>query len=135
MVQTRVFYRPNARGQTEVLRSPQGPVFKHMMRLGNETQRYARMDVGKRTGALSRSIHVQMTSAASGLVVRIGSDNKIALLHHEGTRPHIIRARNARALVFYMNGNLVFAQSVRHPGTRANPYLQRGMALAIGRTR
>lgn len=128
-----VVFIPNPRGQTEVLRSPAGPVAKHLLKLGNLTQRYARKDVGKKTGKLAKSIKVQLTSNAGGLVVRVGSDNKIALLHHEGTRAHRIVARNAKALVFQMNGRTVYARSVWHPGTRANPYLERSMALAIGR--
>lgn len=130
----KVHFVPNPRGQTEVLRSSRGPVAKHLLKLGNLTQRYARKDVGKRTGRLARSIHVQLTSVGTGLMVRVGSDNKIALLHHEGTRPHIIRPRNASALMFTVNGRVVFAAKVNHPGTRANPYLLRSMALAIGRT-
>jgi hypothetical protein len=129
----RVFYRQNPKGQTEVLRSPGGPVAKHLLRLGNLTQRYAREQAGKRTGRLAASIKVQLTAKATGLAVKVGSDNKIAYLHHEGSRPHIIRAKNVAYLRFYSHGKLRFAKSVRHPGTRANPYLQRSMALAIGR--
>lgn len=130
----KVHYVPNPRGQVEVLRSPGGPVAKHLLKLGNLTQRYARKDVGKRTGRLARSIKVQLTAVSTGLMVRVGSDNKIALLHHEGTRRHRIVPRYAQALRFVMNGRVVYAASVNHPGTKANPYLERSMALAIGRT-
>lgn len=134
MVQTRVFYRPNPRGQTEVLHSPNGMVADHLRNLGNLTQRIARQKAGKKTGKLARSIKPQLTSASTGLVMRVGSDNKIALLHHEGTRRHIIRARNAKALAFVWHGQLVFRRSVNHPGTRANPYLLIAVSQAIGRT-
>lgn len=134
MVQTRVFYRPDRAGQTEVLHSPNGLVGQHMTKLGNLTQRIARQKVGKKTGKLAKSIKPQLTSASTGLVMRVGSDNKIALLHHEGTRRHRIVARNARALAFVWHGRLVFFRSVNHPGTRANPYLVVAMAQAIGRT-
>ena len=42
----------------------------------------------------------------------------------EGTRPHPIRARNARALSFYWPklGGQAFFKSVQHPGTRPNPF-------------
>jgi HK97 gp10 family phage protein len=45
---------------------------------------------------------------------------------HEGTRPHIIRARNAKALHFYWDkvGGEVFFKSVNHPGTKARPFLR-----------
>ncbi|MFF5968283.1 hypothetical protein ACFY64_32075 [Streptomyces collinus] len=48
----------------------------------------------------------------------------------DGTRPHIIRPRRARALRF-VDGRVVFAAYARHPGTRPNPFLQR--ALRLGR--
>lgn len=41
----------------------------------------------------------------------------------DGTRPHIIRPRRAKALRFQMGGRTVFAKYVRHPGTRANNFL------------
>ncbi|MET7981698.1 MULTISPECIES: hypothetical protein [unclassified Streptomyces] len=49
----------------------------------------------------------------------------------EGTRPHIIRPRRAKALHFYVEGAEVFSKLVRHPGTKPNPFLQR--ALRLGR--
>jgi hypothetical protein len=48
----------------------------------------------------------------------------------DGTRPHIIRPRNARALRFDVGGRTVHAKIVHHPGTRAN-FLAR--ALIEGR--
>lgn len=42
---------------------------------------------------------------------------------HDGTGPHIIRARKKKALRFESDGKVVFARSVRHPGTRGNPWL------------
>jgi hypothetical protein len=134
VVQTRVFYRPNPAGQTAVLHSPNGMVADHMRKIGNLTQTLARQHVGKKTGKLAKSIKPYLTSASTGLVMRVGSDNKIALLHHEGTRRHIIRARNARALAFVWHGKLVFRRSVNHPGTRANPYLVIAMSQAVGRS-
>ncbi|WP_234467785.1 hypothetical protein [Streptomyces sp. MBT62] len=49
----------------------------------------------------------------------------------DGTRPHIIRPRRARALRFEVGGEVVFAGKVRHPGTRPNDFLAR--ALRLGR--
>jgi hypothetical protein len=47
-----------------------------------------------------------------------------ALFLEEGTRPHVIRPRNARALRWFGPGGPIFARSVRHPGTRAQPWLE-----------
>ena len=46
---------------------------------------------------------------------------------NDGTRPHIIRPRRAKALRFRMNGRIVYAQVVNHPGTRARPFLDRAL--------
>ena len=45
-----------------------------------------------------------------------------------GTRPHIIRAKNAEALHFYWKRKRkwVFAKFVRHPGTKPNDFVTRG---------
>lgn len=63
----------------------------------------------------------------------VGSDNPIALLHHEGSRPHVIRARRARYLAFYPGPGapLVFRRSVKHPGTQKNEYLVQNLPLAV----
>jgi len=41
-----------------------------------------------------------------------------------GTRPHIIRAVNARVLANTQTGQ-VFGPVVHHPGTKANPFMER----------
>jgi hypothetical protein len=47
-----------------------------------------------------------------------------AAMLEEGTRPHIIRPRRAKALRFLNRaGDVIFAKMVRHPGTRARPWL------------
>jgi len=44
---------------------------------------------------------------------------------HDGTRPHIIRARRAAALHFFWPkvGREVFFRHVHHPGTRPRPFM------------
>lgn len=50
---------------------------------------------------------------------------------HMGTRPHVIRPRNASALRFQSGGQTVFASSVNHPGTRARPFLTNAVARVL----
>ena len=40
----------------------------------------------------------------------------------EGTKAHEIKARLKKVLRFEISGNEVFATSVKHPGTKPNPY-------------
>jgi len=49
---------------------------------------------------------------------------------HEGARPHVIRPRFARALRFEIDGRVVFARRVNHPGQRAQPYLRNAVHRA-----
>lgn len=46
---------------------------------------------------------------------------------NDGTRPHVIRPKNAKALRFVVDGQVVFARVVNHPGTRAKPFLDRAV--------
>ncbi len=50
-----------------------------------------------------------------------------------GTAPHEIRPVNASILAFEAGGKMVFAPLVRHPGTRANPFMERAAEEARGK--
>lgn len=84
----------------------------------------AKRKVGVRTGALRNSIHKRHLGNVTGQYLWIGSERGYAELHHNGSRPHMIRptAPN-KTLVFSKGTRLVFASEVRHPGTKPNPYL------------
>lgn len=81
------------------------------------------------TGRLRASIRVERRSTF-GLRQRwtVGSDVEYAPMVNDGTRPHIIRPRTKKALKFKMGGRTVYAAVVRHPGTRARPFLDRALA-------
>lgn len=50
---------------------------------------------------------------------------------NDGTRPHIIRPKNASVLRFVVGGRVVYARVVHHPGTRANPFLDRALREVV----
>jgi hypothetical protein len=91
----------------------------------------ATMSVSGMQQAMSR---LQALHAAAVLLARtdcrVGSPSKIALFMNAGTQPHLIRARNARALRFQTSGGTRFARSVRHPGTRPLRFFERGAQQA-----
>jgi hypothetical protein len=91
----------------------------------------ATMSVSGMQQAISR---LQALHAAASLLARtdcrVGSPSKIALYANAGTRPHLIRARNARALRFEASGSTRFSRSVRHPGTRPLRFFERGAQQA-----
>lgn len=54
----------------------------------------------------------------------IRSEAKHSASVEYGTKPHVIRATNAKALSFKVGGKQVFAKKVNHPGTRPNPFMR-----------
>ena len=71
-----------------------------------------------KTGHLRRGI----TTDIGKLTVTVHTSNiKYARGVEEGTRSHIIRAKNKKAL--YWKGAKHPVKSVRHPGSRAKPFL------------
>lgn len=129
----------NPIGAAELLRGPTGPVMRMLIERATLVQEAAKRQVrvGHVHGGMGRpslrDTIVKRIVAAIEPTVRVGSNSPIALLHHEGTRPHVIFPRTASALYFYLPaaGGFVFAKSVNHPGTKPNRYLTDNLWLAI----
>lgn len=112
-------------------KSPQGDVGKFLRKRAQVLQALAQRQVGVKSGALRRSIRYQVVRDSKGLVATVGSNNRIALMHHNGTKPHIILPRYAQTLRFYSHGRIVYSKMVHHPGTKPNKYLTDNLARAI----
>jgi HK97 gp10 family phage protein len=82
-----------------------------------------RRQAPERTGRLRRSIRKRLNLAA--LEVEVGPDVEYAVYVEYGTHPHVIRPVRAEALRFEVEGEIVFARLVRHPGTKPNPFVRR----------
>lgn len=88
----------------------------------------------KITGKLRRSTIFQILGGPGSQVleVRQGARTPKGFPYgfwvREGTKPHIIRAKNAKALRFEIGGQVIFATEVKHPGTKPNPYHKRVFA-------
>jgi hypothetical protein len=96
--------------------------------LGRRIVTNARRRVPVRTGALRDSIGSSVSSNASAVRLEVFATAAHARFVHDGTRPHVIRPRRARALRFEMGGRAVFAAHVQHPGTKAAPFLAEAVA-------
>lgn len=120
-------------GFDATFKSRDGVVGRDLSRRATRVQLAAKAQAGVRTGMLKRDITKNWINGKRGdLAIKVGSTRSYALLHHEGTRPHVIRAKNAKALRFTNSrGDVVFARSVQHPGTRANRYLKDNLHLAV----
>lgn len=112
-----------------LLNNPSGDVGRHLAKKGRLITTAAKAQVGVRTGALRSSIHMRHLRDSRGQFIKIGSNLNYALLHHEGSRPHVITANRARVLRFVSKGRVVFAHAVMHPGTKANRYLTDNLRL------
>ena len=106
---------------------------RRMASLQRRIATQARADVPVRTGNLGRSIgegQIRFTGprTVSGSVHALAD---YAAPVHEGSRPHLIRPRKAQALRFNVGGRTVYTKLVRHPGTKARPFLRNaGLRIA-----
>jgi len=74
-----------------------------------------------RTGRLAGSIVKEIGVAEAEVHVLA----PYAVFVEKGTAPHEIRPVNASVLAFEAGGRIVFTPLVKHPGTRANPFMER----------
>jgi hypothetical protein len=81
-----------------------------------------------KTGNLRRSIHLGTVSARSATTI---AGAKYAAPVEFGSRPHEIRPRSRKMLRFKGRSGVVFARVVRHPGSRARPFMIPGAEAAI----
>lgn len=102
--------------------NPRGEIFQEIVKRANRVEEAAKRMVGVDTGALRASIKTRVVPARAPRI-EIGATRSYALMHHEGTRPHMIRPHLRRNLRFKVQGRVVYAREVFHPGTRPNRFL------------
>lgn len=84
----------------------------------------ARAEAPARTGFLRNSIRpAPATIVGNKIVGGVEAHAEYGIFVHQGTKPHMIYPRKAKALRFTIGGRTVYAKSVRHPGTRPQPFL------------
>ena len=81
-------------------------------------ERNAKSSASVKTGHLKRSISTKMGDMEATIHT---SNLKYAPMVEFGTRPHIIKAKNKKAL--YWKGASHPVKQVSHPGSKAKPYL------------
>ena len=135
----------NPRALQALLTGTNGPVVRDLMRRGNRVKAEAQRLVGvydippggpvrsRRPGTLRDSIVTRLARGGpNGVACLVGTDDPIALWHHEGTVAHTIVPVRRRWLWFYWRriGAEVFAKRVRHPGTKPNRFLVNALPAA-----
>jgi hypothetical protein len=115
----------------DTLRRPRGMVGRHMARRANVFIAAAKIQVGKNTGRLAASIQVQEHKAQPyGQLMRVGSTVKHARVHHQGSRPHIIKPKQQGGVLAFRSGSrVIVTRQVMHPGTKPNRYLTDNLEL------
>jgi hypothetical protein len=114
-----------------MLKQPQGEVGRWLRKRGTMIQSAAKAQAGIQTGALKASIKLIHERTVFGQMLTIGSPLSYALVHHEGSRPHVITPKNAKMLRFTSKGRVVYARTVLHPGTRPNKYLADNLYMIL----
>lgn len=128
---------PRYNGMYYTLKSPAGPVGRHLYKRALIIQAGARAQVGFKTGRLKSSIHIMQKATPTGQEVMIGSPVKeYALIHHNGSKPHVILPRRVGGKLVFMSTSggrmrLVVTDRVNHPGTKPNPYLTDWLFVAV----
>lgn len=113
----------------QLLGAPGHPVYNHFEKITNQVVMLAKAQVGVQTGALQSSISGSVRSGRSVTSRVVASDSK-ALMHHEGTKPHLIKPRG-KTLSFSSKGKVVYTRIVRHPGTKPNRFLTDSLRAVI----
>lgn len=117
-----------------LLRSPNGPVARDMLKRGHKVRTAARRRINSRTGRLANSIEVSIVIRDGGAGVQIGTSLYYARYVHDGTGIHgplgrPIRPRRARALAFSgAAGTETFA--ARSNGQRGTHFLRNALRAA-----
>ena len=114
----------------KLLNSPEGDVGREIKRRAVKVQMAAKRQVGVRTGRLQRSIRIyNHKRVKDGQQLYIGSAVSYALLHHNGSKKHMIFPKKKSYLKFRKGAVFVFARSVNHPVTKPNRYLTDNLYL------
>lgn len=76
-----------------------------------------------KSGELRRSVVARpVSSTTSSVSADLIVGARYASFVSDGTKPHLIQARRARYLHFFVGGREVFTKRVRHPGTKPNDF-------------
>ncbi len=113
-----------------MLRLPGGLVYRNMERRVRRVEAEA---IRRAPGSMGRTIRAQIRSGPGGEFQGvINVRHPAALYVTGGTRPHrIVPRRPGGVLRFTVNGQVVYARYVNHPGTRPNSFLRDALRAAL----
>lgn len=131
----RAFSEAPARTVDEISKA----IKKSVLTIERNAKREAPVNKGPGGGTLRQNIKSRMITNMTG---EVEAKAPYSLYVHEGTRPHLIRVIRARVLatqarkapgwpVVSRKGYAIFGTKVKHPGTKSNPFLARGVEKSV----
>jgi hypothetical protein len=112
-----------------MLRLPGGMVYRNMERRVRRVEAEA---IRRAPGSMKQRIRTQIRRGPSGDfqgVIKV--EHRAAIYVLNGTRPHRIVPRTVKALRFTVDGRVVFATVVNHPGNKPNNFLKDALRAAL----
>jgi hypothetical protein len=113
-----------------MLRLPGGIVYRDMERRLRRVETEA---IRRAPGSMGSTIRAQIRSGPGGDfqgVIRV--NHPAAIFVTGGTRPHRISPRRANGVLrFTVNGQVVYARYVNHPGNKPDTFLQDALRFAL----
>jgi len=119
------------RGRIErMLRLPGGMVYRNMERRLRRVETEA---IRRAPGSMGSTIRAQIRRGPGGdFQGVINVRHPAALYVIGGTRPHRIQSRRPNGVLrFTVNGQVVYAKYVNHPGNKPNQFLQESLRAAL----
>lgn len=113
-----------------MLRLPGGMVYRNMERRVRRVEAEA---IRRAPGTMKFGIRVRIERGPDGeFRGRVASTHPATIYVINPTRPHRIYPRRPGGVLrFTVNGQVVYARYVDHPGTRAQPFLQEALRAAL----
>jgi hypothetical protein len=85
-----------------------------------------------KTGNLRSKNNSRVQQQGLRVVGTVFNQTNYAAAVHDGSKAHTIRPRSKKVLKFLIDGEVVFAKSVNHPGTKGQPWLRRALEEIAG---
>lgn len=119
------------RGRIErMLRLPGGMVYRNMERRVRRVEAEA---IRRAPGSMKQGIRVSIGRGPGGeFRGTVRSTHPASIYVLNSTKPHRIEPRRPGGVLrFTVNGQVVYARFVNHPGTKAQPFLQEALRAAL----
>lgn len=113
-----------------MLRLPGGIVYRDMERRLRRVEAEA---IRRAPGSMKQGIRVSIGPGPGGdFRGTVRSTHPASIYVLNSTRPHRIEPRRPGGVLrFTVNGQVVYARFVNHPGTKAQPFLQEALRAAL----